>query len=86
MTAAPPVERRLFVDSCEFRVAFAEISGLQVRALAAISQEYELVLEGHGTAPDTPVSDEQLIDLTGEAPRLFTHPPTTFGNETSAAI
>ena len=79
MTEQSPREYSLFVDGREFRVALSRVSGTQVRALAAVSPEYGLVLEGRGTDPDTPVSDEQFIELTGEVPRLFTHPPTTFG-------
>jgi hypothetical protein len=75
----PPREHSLFVDGREFRVTLAKLTGLQIRALAAINREYELVLEGRGSEPDTPIRDEQVIDLVKEPPRFFTHPPTTFG-------
>jgi hypothetical protein len=72
-----------FVDARKYDWATPNITGAQIRAsVAGLNPTFQIVLEGHATDPDRPISDDDTFSLTlpGRGPlHFYTAPPATFG-------
>jgi hypothetical protein len=70
---------KLVIDGRSYEVDLPELSGLQIRALAAIDPTYTLVLEsGDARGHDRMIDDNDVIKLE-DRPVLFCRPPTAMG-------
>jgi len=56
-----------------------QMTGLELRRLFGLPLEYELIVEGHGDAPDLAVGHYEVVSLSTEPTRIFLRPPTVAG-------
>jgi hypothetical protein len=81
VTAEPSVAVRyqLVIDGLSYEVDLPQLSGAQIRALAAIDPTYTLVLESaDSSGHDLMITDSDVIKLE-DRPVLFCRPPTAMG-------
>jgi hypothetical protein len=64
----------------------ASLTALQLRLLARIPAEFQLILEGNGEDPDRILSDTDVLDLSRTGVRVFSKPPTAFGNARNVGL
>jgi hypothetical protein len=69
----------IIVNGEQFAVSEVVVEGLQVRVLARLDPQADLILEGIGDLPDRVIQDTDRIDLTQGSARFFAKPPTSFG-------
>jgi hypothetical protein len=79
MNVNAPQRFSFFVNGQQFTIDSATIVGLQVRALANLGHEMELIVEGSGSDPDRVLMDSEVIDLASGTVRIYAKPPTAFG-------
>lgn len=73
------VRYRLTVDGQCYEVGLPELTGLQIRALAAINPTFGLVLESADERGyDRLIEDSDVVRLQ-DGPTLFCRPPTAMG-------
>jgi hypothetical protein len=69
----------LIIDGQRYEVDLPELTGLQIRALAAIDPAYGLVLESaDARGYDRMIEDADVVTLE-DRPVLFCRPPTAMG-------
>lgn len=71
----------VYVNGRRFEVSQPALVGVQIRALAGISADDTLVIEGQGSVPDRLLADSEKVSLAEAPVHVFTKPPTTFGNQ-----
>lgn len=79
MSKPPPVSYLLYVNGERFEVPLPQLTVNQIRALASIAPQFELMIEGVGSKPDLQLGLNDQIDLSHGAVVLFARPPTMFG-------
>lgn len=77
MKSAPPFV--LYINNQRFEVSEPSLLVIQVRALAGVSLDDMLVLEGQGPMPDRILADHESVSLSEGVTHIFTKPPTAFG-------
>jgi hypothetical protein len=68
-----------FVDAKRYETGDESLTGAQIKAQAGVQADYQLFLEEEGDKPDSPVSDNQAVTLSGKVKHFFAVPPATFG-------
>lgn len=74
--AAPYV---VFVNHSRFEVDLPQLQVVQIRALAGIHGDHELIVEGAGASEDRLLGDDDVVSLEHGPLHIFTKPPTVFG-------
>jgi hypothetical protein len=64
----------------------ARLTALQLRLLARVPAEFQLILECNGGEPDRILSDTDVLDLSTPSVRVFSKPPTAFGSARNAGL
>lgn len=64
-------------------VALAELTVGQIRALTATPPDYDLILEGSGSAGDRPLREDEIVDISSGDVAIFTRGLTLFGGRQS---
>ena len=62
------------------------LTALQLRLLARVPAEFQLILECNGDEPDRILSDTDILDLSTPGVRVFSKPPTAFGSPRNAGL
>lgn len=70
----------LYVNGRRFEVSQPTLVGVQIRALAGLSADNTLVVEGQGSVPDRLLHDSEKLSIAEAPVHIFTKPSTTFGN------
>ena len=70
---------KVFINGRAFEVSVRRLSALQLRSLAGLPPDTDLVIEGSGATPDRIVSPGERVELTLPTTHFFTRPVTTFG-------
>lgn len=78
MGVSEPPKRAVVINGRLFEVALAELSQLQIRTLANLSPDDDLILEVSGGA-DRVLAPDELIELSSDVPHIFSRPQTSFG-------
>jgi hypothetical protein len=78
-----PHLNRYFVDAREYTTDHTALTGLQIKAAAAVSETYQLFLETEGDEADRAISDGESVNLQHDPKHFFAVPPATFGYECS---
>lgn len=71
-----------FVDDTKYEWDTSTITGREIRGrISGLDPTYGLTLEGHGSAPDTPIQDDTVVSLEKDKgpKRFYTAPSATFG-------
>ncbi|TGT91271.1 MULTISPECIES: multiubiquitin domain-containing protein [unclassified Mesorhizobium] len=71
-------KRTVVINGRVFEVALAELSQLQIRTLANLSPEDDLILEVSGGA-DRVLGPDERVELSSDVPHIFSRPQTSFG-------
>jgi hypothetical protein len=81
-----PEAEGFFVNLNGERIAApaAKLTALQLRLLARVPAEFQLILEGSDEEPDRILSDTDVLDLSTSSARVFSKPPTAFGSARNA--
>src|SRR6266496_432202 len=78
------------VDGKKYDWPTANITGAQIRAsIPGLNPSFQIVLEGHGSDADRPISDTDTFSLAlpGHGPlQIYTAPPATFGSSGSSEV
>ena len=69
----------LWINDERYLVDQPRVSVRQVRAMAAIPPEHQLVVEGEGSQHDWLLGDEAIIELSSRL-RCYSRPPSSFGS------
>lgn len=77
---APLTTYKINVDGQRFESARPQVTGADVKAIAAVPLDFSLYLEGHSGA-DRLISNDAAVDLTVPGTEdFYTSPPATFGS------
>jgi len=70
-----------FVDAKRYETVKSSLTGAEIKAIAGVTDTYQLFLEEEGETPDKPIADSETVALKeGEHTRHFyAVPPATFG-------
>ena len=70
-----------FVDARRYETERSSLTGAEIKAIASVTETYQLFLEEEGDTPDKPIADSETVVLKeGEDTRHFyAVPPATFG-------
>lgn len=81
ITAKRPRTYHYFVNGTKYETGERTLTGQQIKAsVPAWDPNHDLVLEGHGDAPDRSVGDDEAIDLDAKPARRFSSvPKANFG-------
>jgi hypothetical protein len=71
----------IYINGRRFEVSQPTLVGAQIRALAGLSADDTLVVEGQGSVPDRLLADSEKVSLAEPPVHVFTKPSTTFGNK-----
>ncbi|KUM27546.1 hypothetical protein AU467_16740 [Mesorhizobium loti] len=71
-------KRTVVINGQAFEVAVAHLSQLQIRTLANLSPEDDLILEVSGGA-DRVLAPDERIELSSDVTHVFSRPQTSFG-------
>lgn len=75
-----PKEYKFSVDSRSFETEHAQLTGLQLKALASVDVTFGIFLEAHGNDSDRQIGDGEVVDLSKPGnERFYTTPPATYG-------
>ncbi len=78
MTRDAPAYRFAF-NGVVMSVTLPRLTVGQIRALTATSPDYDLILEGSGSAGDRPLREDEIVDLASGGIAIFTRGLTQFG-------
>lgn len=78
MTSPTNVYRFAF-NGVLMTVALPQLTVDQIRALTATSPDYDLILEGYGSAFDRPLREDEIVDVSSGGVAIFTRGLTQFG-------
>ncbi len=78
MTPLDKTEFVIHIDSQEFKVDRASMSGIELKALAHKDTTYQLFLEQAANEPDRLIGDNESVALRNGM-HFYTVPPATFG-------
>ncbi|MER8469405.1 multiubiquitin domain-containing protein [Mesorhizobium sp. M1328] len=70
--------RTVMINGRAFKVTLTSLSPLQIRALAGLSPDDDLIAEGSGE-PDRLLAPGERIELSSPVTHIFSRPPTSFG-------
>lgn len=73
-----PTEYVIHIDSQEFKVTKAAMSGAELKALVGKDSTYQLFLEQGGHDPDRLIGDADSVSMRNGL-HFYTVPPATFG-------
>lgn len=70
-----------FVDARRYETERSSLTGAEIKAIASVTETYQLFLEEEGDTPDKALADSETVVLKeGEDTRHFyAVPPATFG-------
>ena len=74
-----PSQYHFFVDKKRYETEHRYLNGLQIKTIASVPANYQLVLEEQGNAPDRAISDGETVDMQNPPKHLYAVPPATFG-------
>lgn len=70
------------VDGIEYAVdGMTEISGAQIRALAGLAPDDDVVIEGRGAQADRQISDSDVVPIPASGLFAFKRPHTNWGSK-----
>ncbi|WP_292412942.1 multiubiquitin domain-containing protein [Mesorhizobium sp.] len=73
-----PPKRTVVINGRIFEVALPELSQLQIRTLANLSPDDDLILEVSGGA-DRVLAPDERVELSSDVIHIFSRPQTSFG-------
>lgn len=69
-----------FVDAKKYETEKSSLTGLELKNIAGIPDNYQLYLEEEGDTPDRAISDGEAVSLDHHGTKhFFAVPPATFG-------
>lgn len=68
-----------FVDAKKYETDKPNLTGLEIKNMAGVPDNYQLYLEEEGDTPDRAISDGETVVLEHGAKHFFAVPPATFG-------
>jgi hypothetical protein len=68
-----------YVDAKKYQTAQTALTGVQIKAQAKVTANYQLFLEEEGDRPDKSIGDGESVNLAERVKHFFAIPPATFG-------
>ena len=68
-----------FVDGRKYETAQTALTGAEIKAIAGVAANYQLILEEEGDTPDKAIGDGEAVNLEERVRHFFAVPPATFG-------
>lgn len=69
----------IYINRTRFDVELAALQTVQIRALAGIPRDHELIVEGVGAHEDRLLGEDEIVSLAHGPVHVYTKPPTVFG-------
>ena len=78
--ASGPQKFTIFINDVQFHVEKSSLTGAEIKALGSINAANRLFLEGHGSHQDTPIADNEVVELKSGM-KFYDLPPGVVGRE-----